>query len=161
MIHEQRIYQMTRLAIFEKNHKDQLDGARMYFRSDYIGRHMIKNGFRITVAFILVLIGWGLYNSETLIVDITKIDVQALVSRIIFAYAVALSVFLVITYAIYRVRYERARQDLYQYREMLKELEHIYDREEDQVRQNAAVRREMIQQSSAAVERRSRRNRRG
>lgn len=157
MIHEQRIYQMTKLAIFEKNHKDQLDGARMYFRSDYIGRHMIKNGFRITIAFLLVLAGWGIYNAETLIVDITKIDVQALVSRILFAYAVALSVFLVITYAIYRVRYERARQDLYQYREMLKKLEWIYTRETAENRQIRTISNE---RADLPV-RRNRRNRRG
>lgn len=130
MIDEKRIYQMTRLAIFEKNHKEQLDGVRTCFRSDYIGRHMIKNGFRITLAFLLVLLGWGLYNAETLIVDITKIDVEGLVSRIVFYYAAALSVFLVITYAIHRVRYERARQDLYEYREMLKDLEKLYQNEE-------------------------------
>lgn len=130
MIHEQRVYEMSRLAIFEKNHKDQLDGIRMYFRSDYIGRHLIKNGFRITLAFLLVLAGWGLYHAETLIVDITKIDVQSMVSHILFAYAVVLSVFLVLTYAIYSVRYERARQDLHQYQEMLKKVSFLYEQED-------------------------------
>lgn len=134
MLNEQRIYQMTKLAIFEKEHKAQLDGVRRLFRSDYIGRHMIKNGFFITVAFLFVLMGWGLYHSETLIVDITRIDVEVLAARILFAYAMVLSVFLVLTYAIYRVRYERARMDLYQYREMLKELERLYDREELELR---------------------------
>lgn len=126
MINEKRIYLMTKLAIFEESHKEQLEDVRTCFRSDYIGRHMIKNGFRITIAFILVLLGWGLYHAETLIVDITKIDVMALCARILFYYAVALSVFLVITYAIWRVRYERAKQDLQQYREMLHELERMY-----------------------------------
>lgn len=134
MLSEQRIYQMTKLAIFEKEHKAQLDGVRRLFRSDYIGRYMIKNGFFITVAFLFVLMGWGLYHSETLIVDITRIDVEALAARILFAYAVVLSIFLVLTYAIYRVRYERARMDLYQYQEMLKELEQLYDREELELR---------------------------
>lgn len=134
VINEQRIYQMTKLAIFEKEHKSQLDGVRRLFRSDYIGRYMIKNGFFITVAFLFALMGWGLYHSETLIVDITRIDVEALAARILFAYAVVLSVFLVLTYAIYRVRYQRARMDLYQYQEMLKELERLYDREESELR---------------------------
>lgn len=172
MIHEQRIYEMTRLAIFEKNHRDQLDGVRMYFRSDYIGRHMIKNGFRITIAFLLVLVGWGLYNSETLIVDITKIDVQALVASILFAYAVALSVFLVITYAVYRVRYERARQDLCEYQERLKKVEFLYKKEEEMARQNAPqrymeqLREDMIRRraeqmrSGEIIESRARRDRR-
>lgn len=129
MLNEQRLYLMTKLAIFEESHKEQLNDVRTCFRSDYIGRHMIINGFRITLAFLLGLMGWGLYHAETLIVDITKIDVMALVSRILFYYAVVLSVFLVMTYAIQRVRYERAKKDLQQYRDMLHELEHLYRQE--------------------------------
>ncbi|MDO4521898.1 MAG: hypothetical protein Q4B57_01985 [Eubacteriales bacterium] len=130
MLNEQRIYLMTRLAIFEKEHKDQLYGIETYFRSDYIGRHMIKNGFRITIAYLLMLLGWGLYNVETLILDITKIDVMALVSRILFLYAALLAVFLVVTYILQTIRYARARQDLYEYRELLQQLERLYEEED-------------------------------
>lgn len=119
---------MTKLAIFETHHKEQLDGVQTYFRSDYIGRNMIKNGFRITLAFFLVLAGWGLYNVETLIVDITKINAVALGARILFLYAVVLCSFLVLTYAIQTVRYNRAKKDLQKYRELLKKLEKTYQK---------------------------------
>lgn len=132
MIDEERIYLMTKLALFEERHKAQLDGVNTYFRSDYIGRHMIKNGLRVTLAFMLMLAGWGLYNAETLIVDITKIDVTALGARILFLYAAVLCVFLVLTYAIQAVRYSRAREDLYEYQELLKKLEKVYRREDAQ-----------------------------
>ena len=130
MTDEKRIYLMTKLALFEKSHKEQLKGVNTYFRSDYIGRHLIKNGLRVTLAFLLLLTGWGLYNAETLIVDLTKIDVAALGARILFSYAAMMSFFLVLTYAIYAVRYSRARQDLYQYRELLKKLEKAYQEED-------------------------------
>lgn len=136
MTDEKRIYLMTKLALFEKSHKEQLKGVNTYFRSDYIGRHLIKNGLRVTLAFLLLLTGWGLYNAETLIVDLTKIDVAALGARILFSYAAMMSFLLVLTYAIYAVRYSRARQDLYQYRELLKKLEKAYQ-EEDAKRINA------------------------
>ncbi len=136
MLDEKRIYLMTQLALFEEHHKDQLDGVSTYFRGDYIGRHMIKNGLRITLAYLLVLAGWGLYHAETLIVDITKIDVMALGARILFFYAVSMCVCLVLTYAIQTVRYSRAERDLYEYRELLEQLEHAY-RQEDVRRMNA------------------------
>lgn len=132
MVNEKRTYLMTELAIFEKNHEKQLEGVQRYFRSDYIGRVMIKNGFRITAAFLLVLTGWGLYNAETLIVDITKIDVKALGAQILFLYAVVMCLFLLITYIVQTVRYARAKQDLYQYREMLRKLEKEYRTEEQE-----------------------------
>ena len=53
-----RIYQMIRLAIFEEHHMEQLEGVRTCFRSDYIGRHMIKNGLRVTCSTFLVHPGW-------------------------------------------------------------------------------------------------------
>lgn len=128
MIDEKRIYLMTKLAIFETHHKEQLDGVQTYFRSDYIGRNMIKNGVRITLAFFLILAGWGLYNVETLIVDITKIDMIAFGARILFLYASVLIGFLVLTYAIQTVRYNRAKKDLQKYRELLKKLEKTYQK---------------------------------
>ncbi|MDO4344860.1 MAG: hypothetical protein Q4C50_08675 [Eubacteriales bacterium] len=137
MKNEKRIYLMTQLAVFEEHHKDQLSGARTFFRSDYIGGAMIKNGIRITLAFLLALAGWGVYNAETLIVDITKIDVMALGSRILFLYAAIMCIFLVFTYAIQAVRYSRAMEDLYQYRELLKELELSYQMEDAEKRRKS------------------------
>ena len=129
-MNEKRIYLMTRLAIFEESHKEQLQGVRTFFRSDYIGRHMIKNGLRVTAAFLCILAGWGMYHAETLMLDITKIDVWGFGKHILFLYAVWLSFFLVMTYSIQSVRYARARKDLEKYREMLTRLEQEYDREE-------------------------------
>lgn len=132
---EKRIYLMTQLALFEKNHKDQLDGAQRYFRGDYIERNLLKNAVRITLAFLLVLLGWTLYHAETLLVDITQIDVLAVGARILFLYVAVMCVFLVLTYAIWAIRYARAASDLYRYREMLGELSKLYainDKEEEQ-----------------------------
>lgn len=137
---EKRIYLMTQLALFEKHHGGQLQGVSTYFRGDFIGRQMIKNGLRTTLAFLLALAGWGLYHAETLMVDITRIDVAALGAKILFAYAVSMSVCLVLTYAVQAVRYSRAERDLYEYRELLEQLEEAY-RQED-IRKMNARRRE-------------------
>ena len=129
-MNERRIYLMTRLAIFEESHKEQLQGVRSFFRSDYIGRQMIKNGLRVSAAFLCILAGWGMYHAETLMIDITRIDVWGLGKHILFLYAVWLSFFLVLTYSIQSIRYVRALKDLEEYREMLTQLEQEYDRED-------------------------------
>lgn len=121
---------MTQLALFEDSHREQLSGVQTYFRGDYIGRNIIKNAVRLTLAFVLGLIGWGLYNAETLLVDITAIDVRALGARILFFYAVFMCAFLVLTYAVWALRYARAEADLYHYRELLKELERLNAQED-------------------------------
>lgn len=127
---EKRIYYMTKLAIFEEHHREQLQGVRTCFRSDYIGRSMVKNGVRVTAAYLLLLMGWGLYHAEMLVVDISRVDFPVLAARVMFLYAVMLAVFLVMTYSIESVRYARARKDLEEYRSMLKILEQCYEEEE-------------------------------
>ncbi len=140
MTDKRRVKCMIALALFEKNHRGQLKGVNTYFRSDYIGRQLIKNGLRVTLAFLLLLAGWGLYHAETLIVDFTEIDMAALGAKVLFAYAAFLSFFLVLTYAIFALRYARARQDLYEYHALLKELEQAY-RDEDTQRALESQRR--------------------
>ena len=129
-MNEKRIYLMTRLAIFEEHHREQLYSVQTCFRSDYIGRYMIKNGLRVTAAFLCILAGWGMYHAETLMLDITKIDVWGFGKQILFLYAVWLSFFLVMTYSIQSIRYARALKDLEEYRGMLDKLEQEYDRED-------------------------------
>lgn len=136
MLDERRIYLMTQLALFEEHHREQLEGVSTFFRSDYIGRQMIKTGLRVTLAFLLVLAGWGMYNAQVLIVDITKIDVMALGARILFFYAAAMCIFLLLTYIMQAIRYSRAKQDMYRYRQLLQQLELIYQ-QEDAERENA------------------------
>lgn len=129
-MNEKRIYLMTRLAIFEESHKEQLQSVRTFFRSDYIGRHMIKNGLRVTAAFLCILAGWGMYHAETIMLDITKMDIWSIGKHLLFLYAVWLMFFLVLTYSIQSIRYVRALKDLEEYRDMLTKLEQEYDREE-------------------------------
>ena len=119
-MNEKRIYLMIRLAIFEEHHREQLQGVRTCFRSDYIGRHMIKNGLRVTAAFVCILAGWGMYHAETLMLE----------KQILFLYAAWLIFFLVMTYCIHSIRYMRARKDLEQYQSMLTMLEREYNRED-------------------------------
>ena len=102
-MNEKRIYQMIRLAIFEEHHMEQLEGVRTCFRSDYIGRHMIKNGLRVTAAFLCILAGWGMYHAETLMLDITRIDVWLLGKQILFCmqYGFVFSWYLLIVYIVF------------------------------------------------------------
>ena len=96
---------------------------------------MIRNGLRVTAAFLCILAGWGMYHAETLLLDITKIDIWAFGKQILFLYAVWLCAFLVLTYSIQSIRYVRALKDLEEYREMLTKLENEYAKE-DRRKQN-------------------------
>lgn len=130
MINEKRVKLMTKMAVFEVKNDSELYKVQTYFRSDYIGSHLIKNGFRITVVFLLGLIAWGCYNMEKLVNEITTMDIGALVFRILFAYLIVLCIFLVITYALFAVRYAKAKEGYDYYQTMVRKLEREYEKEE-------------------------------
>ena len=49
---------MTAIAVYEKRHREELSDTDQWFRGDYIGVRMLKNGCRLTLAF---LIGFAFY----------------------------------------------------------------------------------------------------
>lgn len=137
----QRVYQMSRLAMFEKEHREELDGARGYFRSDYIGRQMIGTWLRTTAAYLLILAGWGLYHFELLTLRIMEVDIRLLLAGIAAGYAALLFVMLLLTYLIWSYRYAVAEDDLEFYHDCLKELEKQYEKEDESNRVRQSIRR--------------------
>lgn len=130
---KERVYVMTKLALFEREHKSQLDGVRRRFRSDYIGRQLIKNSLRVTEGYLLIIVGWCLYHVETLLIDITSIDIIQVAKNFLIGYGIVMAVFLFLSYVIWSVRYSRAMQDREIYSEMLDELERLYELEEGEM----------------------------
>ena len=55
MLDEKRIRQMTKLAFFEKKEEKNALRIGRYFRSDYIGKELLKNFFLASIGYILVL----------------------------------------------------------------------------------------------------------
>ena len=53
MLDEKRIRQMTKLAFFEKKEEKNALRIGRYFRSDYIGKELLKNFFLASIGYIL------------------------------------------------------------------------------------------------------------
>ena len=66
MLDEKRIRQMTKLAFFEKKEEKNALRIGRYFRSDYIGKELLKNFFLASIGYILVLAVAVLYHIEWL-----------------------------------------------------------------------------------------------
>ena len=73
MLDEKRIRQMTKLAFFEKKEEKNALRIGRYFRSDYIGKELLKNFFLASIGYILVLAVAVLYHIEWLVDEIDTI----------------------------------------------------------------------------------------
>lgn len=130
MIHQKRVSLMTRLAIYEKHSKVELDQASSYYRSDYISTYLLKNGFRATAAFLIGLLGWGCYNFNSLINNLNDLDFMSMGIKMLIAYVAVLAVYLLITYIVYTIRFYYAGKQQQEYRILLCRLEQEYAKEE-------------------------------
>lgn len=120
---------MTGLAIREKEKKTELRKSGTYFRSDYIGIHLLKSFFQATIAFALGLCLWILLELDYVVDRLGVLDLYGPGIRILLCYGAVTGVYLVLTYVTYAFRYHRAEKERDAYNRTLLELEREYTRE--------------------------------
>ena len=129
MISEQRVKLMTRLAAYERKEGKKNEEIGSYFRGDYISLQILKSIISATLAFLLVVGLFVLYDSELFLSDIYKIDILEYLKKLILYYFIFTGVYVLISYVVYAVRYRKAKRRLKVYFNNLKRLQILYQRE--------------------------------
>lgn len=120
---------MTKMASYEANEGKKNVSIGSYFRGDYIGLQVIRAVISGTVGFFIVFGMYILYNFETLMADIYKMDLLQFGRKVIIAYLVFIVLYAAVSYAIYTYRYTKAKKSLKRYYNNLKKLSYLYDKE--------------------------------
>ncbi len=129
MISEQRVKLMTRLAAYEQKEGKKNEEIGSYFRGDYISLQILKSVISATIAFVLIVALFVLYDSELFLSDIYKIDILEYVKKLIVYYFAFTGVYVLISYVVYAIRYRKAKKRLKVYFNNLKRLQILYQRE--------------------------------
>ena len=129
MISEQRVKLMTRLAAYEQKEGKKNEEIGSYFRGDYISLQILKSVISATLAFLLIVGLFILYDSELLLSEIYKIDILEYVKKLIIYYLVFTGAYVLISYVVYAIRYRKAKNRLKVYFNNLKRLQILYQRE--------------------------------
>lgn len=130
MLNEERIILMTKLASYETGEGKKNEATGRYFRSDYIGVQVIRSIIEATIAFVIVFGLYILYDFETFMLDIYKMDLFVFAKNVLTTYAEVVIGFAILTYAVYSYRYSKAKKSLKNYYNNLKKLASLYDRRE-------------------------------
>lgn len=131
MLNQERVCEMTKLAIFDRKEGRECKPMIQYFRKDYIGKELLKSLITGTIAFVLIAGIVGLYFMEELLEQINSIDLMQTASQICVCYGICMAVYFAITYLVYHIRYTRGRQKIKKYYLHLKKVNKIYHEEED------------------------------
>ena len=128
MINEERVILMTKLASFEANEGKRASKISRYFRGDYVSVHLLKGWISITIVYVLLVALNILYDFETFMGNLYKMDYMAFAKEVIMWYIIFTVVYLVAVYITYTYRYMKARKSLKRYSQNLKKLGSMYHR---------------------------------
>ena len=126
MLNEEKVRTMIKLASYEQNEGKKYLPVSKYYRSDYIGLALIKNFFLITIAYILILaIGVG-YFAEELLDNVNTMNLVGIGVGLIVVYLILLVLYSLVIYAIYSVKYSRAKKSVKKYYVQLGKIAQMY-----------------------------------
>lgn len=127
MLNEEKIRLMTGIAMFEKKAEKESFPVNRYFKSDYVGSHLIRSFISYTITCILCFTLWLLYQFEDIL---NTMDIEVLISwgrTIGIYYAAGLVIYLLITHRVYSRRYDAALKNMKIYQAKLRRLERRYE----------------------------------
>lgn len=127
MLNEERIILMTKLASYESGEGKKNAAIGNYFRSDYISVQVVKSVISATIAFVICFGLYVLYDFETFMADIYKMDLFVFAKNVLIWYVGTVVCFALLTYFIYSYRYSKAKKSLKNYYNNLKKLSALYD----------------------------------
>ena len=127
MLNEDKIKLMTGIAMFEKREGKAIFPANRYFQSDYISSRMLRSFFSYTLCYILCVLVWVLYSIDRLLNAMNLDEVVGAAKVAAVFYVAGLILYLMITFHVYRKRYEYARRGMKVYVAKLKRLEKRYE----------------------------------
>lgn len=130
MLNQDRIKQLYKVAVYEQNEEKRYSRIGKYYRSDYIGKEVIKSIFTGTIAYVFLAALWVLANWEEVLVSINNLEIVNTVITMCVIYLGYMIVYLFSSYIVYAFRYIAGRKALDKYMQDLKELNQMYEREE-------------------------------
>lgn len=108
MLDEKKIKLMTKIAIYEKKERKDLEIASKSFKVDYVTMQMIYTAVAATMGYFCLVALYVLGNLEDLFLNAGSIDFPKLIESAIRNYVLCLIVFLVIALFFYSQKYDKA-----------------------------------------------------
>lgn len=130
MVNEERVKQLYKIAIYEQNEEKKHRETGLYYRSDYIGKEIVKSFFSGSIAYVIIAALWVISNLDLVMHQINTLEIIQTVISMLIIYAVFLVVYLFATAVVYYLRYKNSKKKLDDYVADLKTAHSMFEREE-------------------------------
>ena len=130
MVNEERVKQLYKIAIYEQNEEKEHRDAGLYYRSDYIGKEVVKSFFAGSIAYLIMVTLWVISNWSLVMYQINTLEIVNTLITMIVIYIIFMMIYIFATAAIYYSRYKHSKKKLDEYVDNLTAAQAMFEREE-------------------------------
>lgn len=130
MLNTKRIRTMARMAIYEEHEGVEDMKVNEYFMPDYLISRAVGSFVAYTIAFALYVAAYWMYHFEDILTTVYSGNLNVVIAEFLRRYTRYLVPYLILTVAVYTVRYLSVSKKLTAYRNMIRSLEDSYEDEE-------------------------------
>ena len=106
MVNEDRVKKLYKVAVYEQNEEKEHRQAGLYYRSDYIGKEVVKSFFTGTFAYLIIVALWMMSNWSLVMYQINTLEITNTLVGIFVLYMIFMAIYLFATAVIYYLRYK-------------------------------------------------------
>ena len=130
MVNEERVKQLYKIAVYEQNEEKEHRQAGQFYRSDYIGKEVVKSFFSGSIAYAMMTALWVIANWNLVMHQINTLEIVDTLVVMVVIYILFLAVYIFVTALVYYYRYKHSKKRLDAYIQDLKATHVMFDREE-------------------------------
>lgn len=130
MVNKDRVKQLYKIAIYEQTEEKEHRQAGQYYRSDYIGKEVVKSFFTGSFAYLIMAALWMISNWALVLHQINTLEIVDTAIAMMIIYVLFMMVYLFVTALIYYFRYKHSKKKLDAYIHNLKVAYSMFEREE-------------------------------
>ena len=131
MLNIEKVKSMTKAAAYESGPEKKNIEISDYFRTDYLGLHMVKSGIAYAVSFVIIAGIWFMGKTEDIMLMLTKADyLESLIKTLIILFVAGLAAYEILVYIHYSYKYRSAKKSVKGYQSHLKQIHKFYEEQE-------------------------------
>ena len=131
MLNIEKVKSMTKAAAYESGPEKKNIEISDYFRTDYLGLHMVKSGIAYALSFVIIAGIWFMGKTEDIMLMLTKTDyLESLIKMLVVLFVAGLVAYEILVYCYYSYKYRNAKKSVRGYHSHLKQIHKIYMEQE-------------------------------
>lgn len=130
MVNEDKVKQLCKIAIYEKNEEKLHRQAGQYYRIDYVVKEVFKSLLTGILAYGIMMVLWVMSNWDVVMHEINTLEIVDTLIVMLIGFVLFLLIYLIATVVIYSYRYKNSINKVEGYVEEVKVAHSMFEREE-------------------------------